>query len=122
MDELLLPPPPPRRPSFRARAMATLGLLVWPLLFLGVCAYFAWSSWYGDRGLLARSALEQQIQAARADLTRAEDIERETLRRVQALRSDRLDLDLLDERARHMLNRMGRDETAILYGPERQLF
>jgi cell division protein FtsB len=122
MDELLLPPPPPRRPSFRARAMATLGLLVWPMLFLGVCAYFAWSSWYGDRGLLARSALEQQIQAARADLTRAEDIERETLRRVQALRSDRLDLDLLDERARHMLNRMGRDETAILYGPERQLF
>jgi cell division protein FtsB len=43
-------------------------------------------------------------------------------RRVQGLRGERLDLDQLDERARQLLNMVGRDEVVVPYGPERRLF
>jgi cell division protein FtsB len=43
-------------------------------------------------------------------------------RRVQGLRGDRLDRDQLEERARQLLNMIGRDEIVMPYGPERRLF
>jgi cell division protein FtsB len=43
-------------------------------------------------------------------------------RRVQGLRGDRLDRDQLEERARQLLNMIGRDEIVMPYGTERRLF
>jgi cell division protein FtsB len=97
------------------------GVLV-PALFLAVSGYFAWHAVHGERGLMARDKRQGDIVAARAALQQAE-AERDAMeRRVAGLRGDRLDRDQLEERARSLLNMVGRDEVVVPYGPERRLY
>ena len=97
------------------------GMLV-PAVFLAVSGYFAWHAVHGERGLNAREKREADIAAARSKLRRAE-AERDTMeRRVAGLRGDRLDRDQLEERARSLLNMVGRDEVVVPFGPERRLY
>jgi len=93
-----------------------------PSLFLAVSGYFVWHAMHGERGLIAREQRIADIAAARAELSRAE-AERDAMeRRVSGLRGDRLDRDQLDERARALLNMVGRDEIVVPYPPERRLY
>ncbi|QYU66340.1 septum formation initiator family protein [Leptolyngbya sp. 15MV] len=95
---------------------------VLPVIFLGCCSFFVWHAWHGERGLLAEKERTRQIAEATAERDRLrEEIQRQE-RRVQGLRGDRLDADQLDERARQLLNMVGRDEIVIPYGPDRRLF
>ena len=97
------------------------GVLV-PAVFLAVSGYFAWHAVHGERGLMAREKRQGDIVAARAALQQAE-AERDAMeRRVAGLRGDRLDRDQLEERARSLLNMVGRDEVIVPYGPERRLY
>ena len=97
------------------------GVLV-PAVFLAVSGYFVWHAVHGERGLIAREKRQQDIVAARAQLAHAE-AERDAMeRRVAGLRGDRLDRDQLEERARSLLNMVGRDEVIVPYGPERRLY
>ena len=97
------------------------GVLV-PAVFLAVSGYFAWHAVHGERGLMARDKRQGDIAVARAALQQAE-AERDAMeRRVAGLRGDRLDRDQLEERARSLLNMVGRDEVVVPYGPERRLY
>jgi cell division protein FtsB len=97
------------------------GVLV-PSVFLAVSGYFAWHAVHGERGLNAREKREADITAARSELRRAE-AERDAMeRRVAGLRGDRLDRDQLEERARSLLNMVGRDEVVVPFGPDRRLY
>lgn len=83
---------------------------------LGFCAvgYFAYHSIEGDRGLFALIRLSEQIQETRAQLEEL-SAERSALeRRVSNLRPDHLDPDMLDERARLILNLARPDEIVII--------
>lgn len=93
-----------------------------PCLFLALSGYFAWHAMHGERGLIAREQRLADIVAARADLVRAEADRDAMERRVAGLRGDRVDRDQLDERARALLNMVGRDEIIIPYPPERRLY
>jgi len=93
-----------------------------PVLFLALSGYFVWHSIHGDRGLMAREQREQQLQEARAKLAQAEGQRDAMERRVQAMRGEQLDRDQLDERARALLNHVGKDEMVIPYEPGRRLF
>jgi cell division protein FtsB len=88
------------RPRIRA-LLAALGLYVLAALFIG---YFGVNAYTGNHGLLAKQNLDQRI----ADLTRELDAtkaERERWeRRVALLKTDRIDPDMLDERARQLLD------------------
>ncbi|WP_198377926.1 FtsB family cell division protein [Neoroseomonas rubea] len=96
--------------------------LALPSLFLALSGYFIWHAMHGERGLIAREQRVADIAAARAELGRAE-AEREAIeRRVTGLRGERVDRDQLDERARALLNMVGRDEIVVPYGPERRLY
>jgi cell division protein FtsB len=93
-----------------------------PLLFSVVCGYFGWHAMHGERGLIARDIRMKQIEEARAQLARAE-AERDAIeRRVAGLRGEQLDPDMLEERARALLNLVGRDEMVVPYGPDHRLF
>jgi cell division protein FtsB len=93
-----------------------------PLGFAALCAYFAWHALHGDYGLLARERRLEEIAAARTVLVRAE-AERDAMeRRIAGLRSERIDRDQLDERARTLLNLVGKDELVIPYEPGKRLF
>ncbi|MGG5818670.1 FtsB family cell division protein [Falsiroseomonas sp. HW251] len=95
---------------------------VLPVLFLACCGYFVWHAVHGERGLNARAVREHQIAVATVERDRAQSDLAAMERRVQGLRGDRLDRDQLDERARQLLNMVGKDEIVIPYGPERRLF
>lgn len=82
---------------------------------IGICAigYFAFHATQGDRGIIALSEVRAEVQQRRAeaDIIHAE---REVLeRRVQLLHPESLDRDMLDERARAMLN-LGRHGEAVI--------
>ncbi len=88
------------RPRIRSFFTA-LGLYVLAALLIG---YFGVNAYTGDHGLRAREQLDRQI----ADLTRELDeatAERDMWeRRVSLLKSERVDPDMLDERARALLD------------------
>jgi cell division protein FtsB len=88
------------RPRLRSFFTA-LGLYVLAALLIG---YFGLNAYTGDHGLRARETLDRQI----ADLTRQLDeatTERDRWeRRVNLLKAERVDPDMLDERARVLLD------------------
>ncbi len=95
---------------------------VLPVLFMGLCFYFAHHAASGSRGTEARDARLAEIAAARVTLAQAE-AERDAIeRKVVGLRGARVDRDMLEERARTLLNVVARDELVIPYPPGRQLF
>jgi cell division protein FtsB len=93
-----------------------------PTVFLLVAIYFVLHAIHGERGLLARERQEALLAEARRILAEAE-AEREAMeRRVLGLRGERIERDVLEERARGLLNLHARDEIVIPYPPDRRLF
>ena len=94
-----------------------------PLVFAGLIWHFAWYAVHGPRvGSLAREAKATEIAAAKVTLAEVET-ERDTMeRKVAGLRGDRIDRDQLDERARSLLNMVGKDELVVPYGSGQRLF
>ncbi len=87
---------------------------------IGVCSiiYFGFHVIHGDRGLLTYVQLKHHI-AETAPVLEAVRAERRKLeKRVSLLRPDNLDLDMLEERARVMLNYGYPDDVIILYKDE----
>ena len=92
-----------------------------PCFALGLCAAIAWNTVHGERGTLTQEAKRQEIADARLRLDRLNDERQALENRVNSLRGETLDLDLLDERARKLLNQFGRDELVIPYEPAQRL-
>lgn len=86
--------------EIRSRARHIVG----PVLGICAVAYFAYHAVQGDRGLLAWINLKQRVTTARADLDQITGQRKVLEHRVSLLYPESLDPDLLDERARLMLN------------------
>lgn len=80
---------------------------------IALCAGVYWHTVNGDRGTLAQQARRAQIAEARDRLDAVTRERQELENRVNALRGETLDLDLLDERARRMLNQFNKDELVV---------
>ena len=89
-----------------------------PLLFATVFGYFGYHLVNGDRGLLALASLQREVQIAEQNFAEAEATRKIWERRVAALRNQSLDPDMLDERARALLNYARRDDI-IIFTPTR---
>lgn len=97
----------------RTRFRRILSILAFHVVVLGASGFFAWNAYIGDRGLVARrehktriAQLNRQIDELKIERTGFE-------RRVAALSSDEIDRDLLDERARSVLNLAHRNDLVI---------
>lgn len=88
--------------------------LVGPMIGLALVAYFAYHTVQGDRGLMAWWRLRHEIRHAEETLAQTEAVREAMEHRVSLLRPDNLDPDMLEERARLMLN-MGRDEDIVIF-------
>ena len=102
--------------EFRARARFVIGPV------LGVCAvgYFSFHVVQGDRGLLAWWKIKQRVAIAKQSLA-VSQAQRQTMeRRVRLLEPGSLDPDMLEERARLMLNYGHVDDIVILEGNKRR--
>ncbi|MBV9075950.1 MAG: septum formation initiator family protein [Methylobacteriaceae bacterium] len=91
-----------------------------PLALYGALAvavgFFMHSAQVGNRGLEAKQALKVQIYGLKEELEAARIEHAEWDRRVALLRSDQIDRDLLDERARALLGRVHKNDLVIV-GP-----
>jgi cell division protein FtsB len=84
----------------RRTILTVLGLYIFAALFIG---YFAANAFTGNHGLRAQQDLDQQMAAMQQELAQVKAERAVWERRVALLRSDRLDPDMLEERARALL-------------------
>lgn len=84
-----------------------------PLVGMGAVVYFSYHIVQGDRGLIAWVHLKNEIGKAEETLGGIRAQKTELEKRVSLLRPDSLDPDMLEERARIMLN-MGRPDERVL--------
>jgi cell division protein FtsB len=84
----------------RHAVLTALGLYIFAAMFVG---YFAVNAFTGNHGLHAQQDLDQQMVAMQKELAQLEAERQHWERWVALLRSDRIDPDMLDERARALL-------------------
>src|SRR3954465_5362271 len=88
----------------RARLKSFLTGLALYTMAAAIVGYFGVNAYTGKYGLHARQELDQEIVALTAELARLKQERADVEHRVSLLRSDRVDPDLLDERARYQLH------------------
>jgi cell division protein FtsB len=81
--------------------MTALGLYVVAAALIG---YFWFHAYSGQRGLHARVEIDKQMVELTAELERLKAEKGQWERKVALLRPDGIDPDMLDERARTLLN------------------
>ena len=96
--------------DLQAKLKDSLWLIVVFLIFI----YFSFYTINGERGLLRYMYLSKEIKYAQ-EIADKYSAEKKLLeQKVRLLSSNSLDLDMLDERARVVLNMVGEDEFIIL--------
>jgi len=99
----------------RLRSIFTvLGLYAAAALFIG---YFGVNAFSGNHGLRAKQELDQQIAELTDELNRQKAERALWERRVSLLRSDGLDPDMLNERARAELDYVDPHDITLLLKP-----
>jgi cell division protein FtsB len=98
----------------RHAILTALALYLFAALFIG---YFAVNAFTGNHGLRAQQNLEQQLGTMQGELTRLKAERILWQRRVALLRSDRLDPDMLDERARALIGYVDPRDLTLLLTP-----
>jgi cell division protein FtsB len=88
--------------------------LIFPLLACGAGGYFAYHLEIGDHGLEARTDLERRKHVLEGELAGLKEVGQRLERDVALLRPESLDPDMLDERARAILNLAGPDDLIML--------
>ena len=102
--------------ELRARARYVIG----PVLGLSAITYFGYHVVHGERGLLAWWQLRDRISTARESLA-VIHAEREVLEnRVHLLHPENLDPDMLEERARIMLDYGYANEIITIDGKKKE--
>ncbi len=99
----------------RRRAILTaLGLYIFAALFIG---YFGVNAFTGAHGLRAQADLDKQLATMQGELTRLKAERAVWERRVSLLRADKLDPDMLAERARALLGYVDPRDAVLLLHP-----
>ena len=88
--------------------------LMWQIAIVFVCIYFGFYTVNGDRGLLHYLYLSREIDYAQQIAAKYHKEKVKLENKVHLMSSESLDLDLLDERAKTVLNLMRDDEFIII--------
>lgn len=93
-----------------------------PAIFFAITAYFGWNATRGAHGLVAYAQRQVLLQKAETDHAAAQKAWNKWETRVSELRANHLELDMLDQRSRAMLNLADPKDVIVLYGPKDRLF
>ena len=91
--------------------LTTLGLYIGAALLIG---YFGVNAYTGNHGLRAKQDLDQQFSTLSEELGRLKRERTDWQRRVTLLKSESIDPDTLDERARVVLGYLDRRELTLI--------
>jgi cell division protein FtsB len=101
----------------RLRSILTaLGLYVVAALLIG---YFGVNAFSGNHGLNAKQDIDQQIGALSSELAKVQVERKQWARRVALLKPRGLDPDMLDERARALLDYAHPNDLTLMLRPQR---
>ena len=98
--------------ELRLRARYIIG----PVLGIFAVGYFAYHAIRGERGVIALRQLSHQVELAQLEYYKIKSQREELEHRVSLLHPDSLDPDMLDERARVMLNYGLKNDIVIIPG------
>jgi cell division protein FtsB len=77
--------------------------------------YFGWFALYGRHGLVNYAKIQREAELRQADLNRIAAERKSLERRVNLLKPESIDPDLLEERARDTLGLTGPNELVLPY-------
>ena len=77
-------------------------------------AYFWFHAYSGNRGLRAKEAIGAQMTALSAELAQLKAERAQWDKRIELLRSDKIDPDMLDEQARALLHYVHPNELVLI--------
>lgn len=97
-----------------------LGMLIVPAASVAMLGYFAYHSFNGDYGIWSRERMEAEAVRLEAELAALQKERKALAFRADLLRSESLDPDMVDERARRNLNVLHPDELMIDMGALQQ--
>lgn len=97
----------------RLRTILTaLGLYALAALLIG---YFGVNAFSGNRGLKAQQDIDRQMAVLSTELERLKHEHAQWRRRIALLKSDDLDPDMLDERARALLDYVEPNDVTMMF-------
>ena len=88
----------------RARLKSFLTGVALYMMAAAIVGYFGINAYTGKYGLNARQELDQEIIALTSELAQLKRERARSEQRVSSLRSEKIDPDMLDERARYQLD------------------
>jgi cell division protein FtsB len=98
----------------RRIVLTALGLYTFAALFIG---YFGVNAFTGAHGLRAQADLDKQLAKMEGELSQLKAERAVWERRVALLRADKIDPDMLDERARALLGYADPRDVILLLQP-----
>lgn len=108
--------------SFAREMKRRAKIMIAPAIFLAITGYFGWNATQGDRGLVAFAQRQELLRQVDADQATAKAERDGWETRVNDLRASHLNPDMLDERARAMLNRAEPNEIIVKLSARDKLF
>jgi len=103
----------------RARLKSFLTGVALYTMAAAAIGYFGVNAYTGKYGLNARQELDQEIVALTSELARLKRERADSAQRVSLLRSESVDPDMLDERARYQLDYANPHDLVRMNGPRR---
>lgn len=103
----------------RRRFGSSLPIVLAYACCFAAAGFFVYHAKHGPRGIETRKVLKLEYRKLEADLA---DLERERRvwdQRVALMRTDQAERDMLEERARRMLDRVHQDEIVVFTGTAR---
>jgi cell division protein FtsB len=100
----------------RRRFRAFLYPLVLYCVSGSVGAYFVWHAFNGERGLKASETYEHEITSLTGELANFKDERQRWQLKVNLLRGQTIDRDLLQEEAELQLGRIGKNDVVVIFG------
>jgi cell division protein FtsB len=100
----------------RTRLRAILNALALYALAAVLIGYFGVNAYSGNRGLKAKEDIDRQISALSSELDRLQSEDIQWQRRIALLKSDDIDPDMLDERARALLDYADPNDLTLMLG------
>jgi cell division protein FtsB len=88
--------------------------LILPFIALTLIIYFGYHLIHGDHGWLAWKQLETKLDESKSKLEQLDKEQKVWENRVQLMRPETLDPDMLDERVRHVLGNIKEDEVLVI--------
>jgi cell division protein FtsB len=108
--------------GFWANVKRRLKAATVPFLLLSVAVFFGWNATQGNHGLVAYAQRQAMLAQVQSDNAAARGERDGWLRRIAGLQASHLDPDMLDERARAMLNYADPRDVVVLYPQTDKLF